>query len=154
MKYISVNLPNILVWLGSGIKKSDIKSDVTSTTPWRDVAWCSWLLPVLSFPLWHCEVGYTDSGQVSLPQFGAVKTGVHALLDSFSCQHEKLSIKLSTWPKNILPVSYISSKAEYLVTWIKSDYQHLHYFYYCYYYYYYYHYYYFFFFTERPLLLI
>ena len=51
-----------------------------------------------------------------MPQFGAAKTGVHTILDSFSCQHEKLAIIVSTWPKNILPVSHISSKAEYLDT--------------------------------------
>ena len=51
-----------------------------------------------------------------MSQFSAVKTGVHTILDSFSCQHEKLSIIVSTQPKNILPVSHISSKAEYLVT--------------------------------------
>ena len=124
-KYFSTNvLPNISVWLGSVVKKSDIKSDVTSTMKENTTShesekdW-TWLLPVLSFPLWHCEVGYTDIGQVSVPQFGAVKTGVHTILDSFSCQHEKLAVIVSTWPKNILPVSHISCKAEYLDTWIK-----------------------------------
>ena len=27
-----------------------------------------------------------------MPQFSAVKTGVHTILDSFSCQHEKLAV--------------------------------------------------------------
>ena len=76
-KYFSTNVPQISVWLGSDVKKSDIKSDVTSTikettaSHENDKDW-TWLLPVLSFPLWHCEVGYTDIGQVSVPQFGAV----------------------------------------------------------------------------------
>ena len=120
-KYISRNLPNTSVWLRSVVKKSDIKSDVTSTikentTSHENEKDWTWLLPVLSFPLWHCEVGYTDIGQVSVSQFGAVKTGVHAILDSFSCQHEKLSVIVSRWPENILPVSHISGKAEYLGT--------------------------------------
>ena len=77
-KYISTNLPNhISVWLGYGVKKSEIKIDVTSTikentTSHENEKDWTWLLPVLSFPLWHCEVGYTDIGQVSVPQFGAV----------------------------------------------------------------------------------
>ena len=114
-KYISRNLPNTSVRLGSGFKKSDIKSDVTSiikenTTSHENEKDWTWLLPVLSFPLWHCEVGYTDIGQVSVPQFDAVKTGVHTILDRFSRQHEKFSVTVSTWPKNILPVSHISCK--------------------------------------------
>ena len=60
--------------------------------------------------------GWLHIGQVSVSQFGAVKTGVHAILDSFSCQHEKLSVIVSRWPKNILPVSHINCKAEYLNT--------------------------------------
>ena len=55
-------------------------------------------------------------GQVSVPQFGAVYTGVHTILDRFSCQHEKLSVTVSTWPRNILPVSHINCKNEYLDT--------------------------------------
>ena len=76
-KYISTNLPNISVWLGSGVKKSDMKSDVTSTIKENTTLhesekdWTG-LLPVQSFPLWHCKVGYTDIGQVSAPQFSAV----------------------------------------------------------------------------------
>ena len=62
------------------------------------------------------EVGYTDIGQVSVPQFGAVLTGVHTILDSFSCQHEKLPVIVSIWPRNILPVSHINCKNEYLDT--------------------------------------
>ena len=47
-----------------------------------------------------------------------VYAGVHTILDSFSCQHEKLAVIVSTQPKNILPVSHItcSCKAEYLNT--------------------------------------
>ena len=71
-KYISRNLPNTSVRLGSGFKKSDIKSDETSiikenTTSHENEKDWTWLLPVLRFPLWHCEVGYTDIGQVSVP---------------------------------------------------------------------------------------
>ena len=51
-----------------------------------------------------------------MSQFGGVKTGVHTILDSLSCQHEKLAVMVSTWPKNILPVSHISCEAEYLDT--------------------------------------
>ena len=47
-----------------------------------------------------------------------VYTGVHTILDSFSCQHETLGVMVSTWPKNILPVSLItySCKAENTLT--------------------------------------
>ena len=62
-----------------------------------------------------------------------VYTGVHTILDSFSCQHEKLSVIVSTWPKNILPVSHIRSKAECRDTRVKYTILSIFIIYYCYY---------------------
>ena len=64
-----------------------------------------------------------------------VYTGVHTILDIFSCQHEKLAVIVSTQPKNILPVSHItcSCKAEYLDTLINYTILSIFISYYCYY---------------------